>query len=82
MLHQSAGESFPPGSINAIIASLRLNNPSSTALVNVRVDFGNTPLQAFSLYTFSDRSAVHRISLEGSGFEVTVIPQAGFCLVA
>jgi hypothetical protein len=76
-LFQSAGAAFTTGGINAIIAPLGLLNPSSTPPVNVRVDFGNTPLQAFSLYTFSDRTAVHRLSLEGSGFQIVVVPEPG-----
>jgi MYXO-CTERM domain-containing protein len=34
----------------------------------VAIGFGSTPVTAFSLYTFSDRSAVHRLSIAGSTF--------------
>lgn len=90
LLFQSTGASFGTESINSIIAPLNLGNPSSTDPVNVNVSFGDEPIQAISLYTFSDRPQVHRLSLEGSGFEITIVPEpssallvslAGLCLL-
>lgn len=90
LLFQSTGASFGTESINSIIAPLNLGNPSSTDPVNVNVSFGDQPIQAISLYTFSDRPQVHRLSLEGSGFEITIVPEpssallvslAGLCLL-
>jgi hypothetical protein len=62
--------------ISAVYPTAATGNPSSTANVNASVGFGTTAIRAFSLYAISNSADVHRMSLDGSSFNVIPEPSS------
>jgi hypothetical protein len=76
------GSSLFPGVVNVgsqtlsvAVSPINLTNPNNTPEVRVGVNFGSTPIQSFSVYTFSDIANPHRTSLSNSSFDFTVVPE-------
>jgi MYXO-CTERM domain-containing protein len=61
-------------SVNYVIAPPG-NNPNNAPVHRASITFGNTPVSSFSIYSFSDRSQSHRISLFQGVVEVTAVPE-------
>jgi hypothetical protein len=60
-------------------------NPNNAPAHRAYVKFGNTPIQSFSIYAFSDRDNAHRVSLFQGLFEVhsvTLVPEPSSALLA
>ncbi|MCW1921930.1 hypothetical protein OKA05_05160 [Luteolibacter arcticus] len=60
-------------------------NPNNAPAYRAYINFGNTPIQSFSIYSFSDRDNVHRVSLFQSLLQVEaaeVIPEPSSSLLA
>lgn len=66
---------FNGSSLDAVGAPLGLGNPNNTPEVSAAISFGSTPISSFSVYAFSDNNTVHRLSLNGSSFNVTAVPE-------
>ncbi|MCW1883931.1 hypothetical protein OKA04_04275 [Luteolibacter flavescens] len=59
-------------------------NPNNAPAYRAYINFGDTPIQSFSLYSFSDRDNVHRVSLFQSMFQVEaaeVVPEPSSALL-
>jgi uncharacterized protein (TIGR03382 family) len=77
---------FNGNAIAAVGAPLGLGNPNNIPEVSAQIGFGATPISSFSVYSFSDRDADHRVSLDSSSFEVSfddpnAIPEPGTALL-
>ena len=60
-------------------------NPNNAPDYRAYVSFGDTPIQSFSIYAFSDRDNVHRVSLFQSLLQVeavSVVPEPSSALLA
>ncbi|NJM36973.1 MAG: hypothetical protein HC845_03355 [Akkermansiaceae bacterium] len=57
-------------------------DPNNTPEVRARINFGSSAITSFSIYTFSDKSAVHRTSLSNSTFTFSTIPEVSSLIPA
>lgn len=67
-------------SLNYVIAA-PANNPNNDPIHRAELGFGSTPVSSFSIYSFSDRSQSHRVSLFQGKVEVTVVPEPSVTLL-
>ena len=49
-------------------------NPNNAPAYRTFLDFGNTPISSFSIYSFSDRDNAHRVSLFQGTLEINPTP--------
>lgn len=61
-------------SVNYVI-SPPATNPNNAPIHRAYLSFGNTPVSSFSIYSFSDRSQSHRVTLFQGIIEVTAVPE-------
>ena len=88
---QNLGSSLSLGTIAAgsgqtlnYVLSGPAGNPNNAPDYRAYVNFGNQPIQSFSLYVFSDRDNAHRISIFQSLFTVEgveVVPEPSSALL-
>ena len=57
------------------------NNPNNAPIHRAYLSFGDTPVSSFSIYSFSDRSQSHRVTLFQGIIEVTVVPEPSAALL-
>ncbi len=67
-------------SVNYVI-SPAANNPNNAPIHRAYLSFGETPVSSFSIYSFSDRSQSHRVTLFQGIIEVTVVPEPSAALL-
>lgn len=67
-------------SVNYVIAP-PANNPNNAPIHRAYLTFGNTPVSSFSIYSFSDRSQSHRVTLFQGIVEVTAVPEPSAALL-
>lgn len=59
-------------SVNYVISPAS-NNPNNAPIHRAYLSFGDTPVSSFSIYSFSDRSQSHRVTLFQGIIEVTTV---------
>jgi hypothetical protein len=89
---ENLGSNLIPGIISAgsgqslnYVVSGPSGNPNNSPTDRAYVSFGNTAIQSFSIYAFSDRDNAHRIALFQNLFEVEaaeVVPEPSSALLA
>lgn len=67
-------------SVNYVI-SPGANNPNNAPIHRAYLSFGDTPVSSFSIYSFSDRSQSHRVTLFQGIIEVTTVPEPSAALL-
>jgi MYXO-CTERM domain-containing protein len=68
-------------SVNYVI-SPAANNPNNAPIHRAYLSFGETPVSSFSIYSFSDRSQSHRVTLFQGIIDVTaVVPEPSAALL-
>lgn len=67
-------------SVNYVIAP-PANNPNNAPIHRAYLTFGSTPVSSFSIYSFSDRSQSHRVTLFQGIVEVTAVPEPSTALL-
>lgn len=67
--------------LNYVIAG-PADNPNNDPQHRASLSFGTTPVSSFSIYSFSDRSRSHRVSLLEGIIEVTPVPEPSGALLA
>lgn len=67
-------------SVNYVI-SPAANNPNNAPIHRAYLSFGDTPVSSFSIYSFSDRSQSHRVTLFQGIIEVTAVPEPSAALL-
>jgi hypothetical protein len=90
--HANLGANLSLGIISAgsgqtlnYVISGPAGNPNNAPGDRAYINFGNTPIQSFSIYAFSDRDNAHRVSLFQSLLQVqtvTVVPEPSSALLA
>ncbi len=72
---------FGANIITAVGVQNNFGNPNNSPEVRTAIDFGTNAVSSFSLYSFSDQSSDHRLSLSSSSFEVTAVPETSSALL-
>lgn len=67
-------------SVNYVI-SPAANNPNNAPIHRAYLSFGDTPVSSFSIYSFSDRSQSHRVTLFQGIIDVTAVPEPAAALL-
>ena len=67
-------------SVNYVIAPAA-TNPNNAPIHRAYLTFGNTPVSSFSIYSFSDRSQSHRVTLFQGIIDVTAVPEPASALL-
>ena len=64
------------------VISPAANNPNNAPIHRTYLSFGQTPVSSFSIYSFSDRSQSHRVTLFQGIIDVTaVVPEPSAALL-